>query len=340
MLAEGFRPVFTSGSCEIDLGRRELRVHGVAVPLGGRAFEIIEVLALSAGELVTKDDLMDRVWPGATVMEGTLHVHVAAIRKALGPCRALLKTESRRGYRLLGDWRVRLPDAPIVPSVGRRPSGTAERRASNLPAMISPLIGRSADVRQLQELVSAYRIICLTGPGGIGKTTLALEVARRVLDQFDDGVWLVELASVVNPDVVHSAVAGALRLRLQATTISSETVARAIAGRKLLLVIDNCEHLIGAVAALAEILARLCPQITILATSREILRIEGEYAYRVPPLLVPGQDQMDADQILAHSAPELFVARAKEQGSDFSSDPKSLLAIASICRNLDGIPSR
>jgi predicted ATPase len=203
--------------------------------------------------------------------------------------------------------------------------------------MITRLIGRSAVVRQLQELVSAYRIVCLTGPGGIGKTTLALEVARRVLDQFDDGAWLVELASVANPDVVPAAVAGALGLRLE-TTISSKTVARAIAGRKLLLLIDNCEHLIGAVTALVESLARLCPQITVLATSREILRVEGEYAYRVPALVVPAQDQMDADQILAHSAPELFVVRAREQGSDFSSDPKSLLAIASICRNLDGIP--
>src|SRR5262249_21339364 len=124
----------------------------------------------------------------------------------------------------------------------------------------------------------------------------------------------------------------------EATTVTSETMARAIAGRSLLLVIDNCEHLIGAVTALAEILARQCPRITILATSREILRVEGEYAYRVPPLVVPVQDQMDASQILAHSAPQLFIARTKEQGSDFSSDPKSLLAIASICRNLDGIP--
>src|SRR5262245_21361703 len=338
MLAEGSGPVFTSGNCEIDLGCRELRVHGNAAPLGGRAFEIVEVLALSAGELVTKDELMDRVWPGATVMEGTLHVHVTAIRKALGPFRALLKTESGRGYRLLGDWAVRRHDAPIVRWVGRRRRGTAEVSTSNLPAMITRLIGRSADVRQLQELVSAYRIVCLTGPGGIGKTTLALEVARLVRDQFDDGAWLVELASLADPDVVPSAVAGAMGLQLEATTISSETVARAIAGRKILLVIDNCEHLIGAVAAMVEILARLCPQMTIFATSREILRVEGEYAYRVPPLVVPAHDQVDADQILAHSAPELFVARAKEQGSDFSSDPKGLLAIASICRHLDGIP--
>ena len=107
MLAEGIRPVYASGECEIDLARRELRVLGSPVPVGGRAFEIIEVLAQSAGELVTKDELMNRIWPGAVVMDNTLHVHAAAVRKALGPYRGLLKTESRRGYRLLGDWTVR-----------------------------------------------------------------------------------------------------------------------------------------------------------------------------------------------------------------------------------------
>src|SRR5499427_9917804 len=111
MLAEGNRPVYASGDCEIDLARRELRVLGSPVPIGGRAFDIIEVLAQSAGELVTKDELMNRIWPGAVVMENTLQVHAAAVRKALGPYRGLLKTESRRGYRLLGTWIVRHHDA-------------------------------------------------------------------------------------------------------------------------------------------------------------------------------------------------------------------------------------
>jgi non-specific serine/threonine protein kinase len=114
MLAEHIRPVDASGECEIDLARRELRVLGSPVPVGGRAFEIIEVLAQSAGELVTKDDLMSRIWP-AIVMDSTLHVHAAAVRKALGPYRGLLKIESRRGYRLLGDWIVRRRDAVKSP---------------------------------------------------------------------------------------------------------------------------------------------------------------------------------------------------------------------------------
>src|SRR5215472_4838447 len=119
MFAESTRPVYASGECEIDLARRELRVLGSPVPVGGRAFEIIEVLAQSAGELVTKDELMDRIWPGAIVMENTLQVHAAAVRKALGPYRSLLKTESRRGYRLLGEWIVRRHDA-VTPPLGRQ----------------------------------------------------------------------------------------------------------------------------------------------------------------------------------------------------------------------------
>src|SRR5580698_9024215 len=157
MLAEGIRPVYAAGECEIDLARRELRVGGSAVPVGGRAFEIIEVLAQSAGELVTKDELMNRVWPGAIVMDSTLHVHAAAVRKALGPYRGLLKTESRRGYRLLGDWTVRRHDAARPPIGLQRMRVGDKAPGTNFPATVTRLIGRSAAVALLRDLVSAYR---------------------------------------------------------------------------------------------------------------------------------------------------------------------------------------
>jgi predicted ATPase/DNA-binding winged helix-turn-helix (wHTH) protein len=338
MFAESTRPVYASGECEIDLARRELRVLGSPVPVGGRAFEIIEVLARSAGELVTKDELMNRIWPGTVVMENTLQVHAAAVRKALGPYRGLLKTESRRGYRLLGDWTVRRHDTANPPVGPQQIRVTGESPATNFPAIVTHLVGRSAAVQRLQDLVSAYRVVTLTGPGGIGKTILALKVARQVLGEFADGGWLVELASLSDPELVPSAVAGVLGLRLGSNTISPEAVARAVAGKKLLLVLDNCEHVIDAAATLTEVFVRMCPRATILATSREVFRIEGEHAYRVPPLEVPAKEQMDADQIRGHSAPELFIARAKELGSDFSSRAESLTTIAAICRHLDGIP--
>src|SRR5262249_7789479 len=159
------------------------------------------------------------------------------------------------------------------------------------------------------------------------KTALALTVAHRILGDFADGGWLVELGASTNPDLVSSAVAGVLGLRLASSTITPEAVARGIGGKKLLLVLDNCEHLIDAAAALAETFLRLCPHATILATSREAFRIDGEYAYRVPPLETPACEQMAPEQILSHSAPELFIVRAREVGSDFSSRPKDLRTI-------------
>jgi DNA-binding winged helix-turn-helix (wHTH) protein len=187
MPAEAIRTVYTAGECEIDPSRRELRVLGASVPVGGRAFEILQVLVQSAGELVTKDELMNRVWPGAVVMENTLYVHTAAIRKALGPYRKLLKTESGRGYRLLGRWTVQHRPTSTVPSGPRQRRISGQSAASNFPVLVTSLVGRSAAVQKLRDLVSAYRVVTVTGPGGIGKTALALEVARTLLAEFDDG---------------------------------------------------------------------------------------------------------------------------------------------------------
>jgi predicted ATPase/DNA-binding winged helix-turn-helix (wHTH) protein len=338
MRVESTRPIYASGDCEIDLARGELRIGGLFVPMGRRTFEFMEVLVEAAGQLVTKDQLMGRIWPGAIVMENTLQVHAGAVRKALGPYRTLLRTETGRGYRLIGNWTIRRGDE-TKPPTGSRPIHVTDKRAgTNVPAAVTPLIGRSAAEQALQSLVSAYRVVTLTGPGGIGKTALALEVARRALGEFINGGWLVELAAISDPGLVPSAVAGALGLRLGSNILSSEAVARAIAGQNLLLVLDNCEHVIDAAATLAETLIRLCPHATVLATSREVLRIEGEYIYRVPPLDVPTAEEVEADHILGHSGPELFIARAKELGTDFSSQADDLPIVAAICRQLDGIP--
>jgi predicted ATPase/DNA-binding winged helix-turn-helix (wHTH) protein len=341
-LEGSIRPVYASGDCEIDLARRELRVLGSPVPVGGRAFEVIEVLAQSAGELVTKDELMNRIWPGAIVMENTLHVHAAAVRKALGPYRKLLKTESRRGYRLLGSWTVRRHDA-ARPPVGLQQIRTSADPTNNFPPAVTRLVGRKEAVQRVRDLVSAYRVVTLTGPGGIGKTSLALKVARRILGDFPDGAWLVELAALSDPDLVPSAVARALGVKLAGETITVEAVARAVGDQNLMLVLDNCEHLIDAAANLAEMLVRWCPSVTILATSREVFRIAGEHVYRVPPLEVPPLEMSALahaapNQILDHSAVELFVDRTAALGSDVAPHGESLQAIAAICRHLDGIP--
>jgi predicted ATPase/DNA-binding winged helix-turn-helix (wHTH) protein len=335
MPAQTRSSTFRSGEWEIDLARRELRLRGVPKAIGSRAFEVIEVLVQSAGELVDKYDLMNRVWPGAAVEENTLQAQIAAIRRTFDADRDLLKTVAGRGYRLLGDWTRE--EAIAVAGVAAAP-----REASgvlvNLPAAANPLIGRTAALMQLAELVSASRMVTLVGPGGIGKTVLALECARAQFQEFRRNCLLVELASLADPSLVHSTVASSVGLKLGGGSITSETIARAIGSNKLLLVLDNCEHLIDAAAELAETLIVRCPHLSIIATSREALRIDGECVYRVPPLDVPPEYSGEEGAVLDHGAAQLLLARIRAQKQDFSPRGEQFGAIAAICRRLDGIP--
>jgi predicted ATPase/DNA-binding winged helix-turn-helix (wHTH) protein len=338
MIEQGQHLVYEFGGWELDLARRELRSSGVPVSMGSRAFAIFSVLVQSAGKLVTKEELMARVWPGVIVEENTLEVHISAVRKALGADRGILSTSFGRGYRLVGDWTVRKESTPLD-SVAVDPTRMpVQLFQTNLPAATSEVIGRTAAVQQLREFLSAHRAVTLTGPGGIGKTTLALEVARGLFPTFSGDCWLVDLLSLSGPDLVPSMFAGVLGLKLGSNEISPESVARAIGGKKLLVVLDNCEHLIEAAARLAETILRLCPATSVVATSREVLRIEGEHVFRVPPLDVPPRQEEDSGNILAHSAVQLFIARTRALDSAFVPHGDSLPSIAAICQRLDGIP--
>jgi len=337
------RLLYQAGEWEVDLARRELRARGVRVPIGERAFDIIEVLVEAAGDLVSKDELMRRVWAGVVVGENTLHAHISAVRKAFGGDRGMLKTTSGRGYRLVGPWTARQDNSPADPNTGEPPGRPTPGRPtesfqSNLPVATSDLIGRSRDIDRLGDLLSAHRVVTLTGPGGIGKTTLALEVARNLFPSFRGDAWFVDLVSLADPGLVPSAVAGVLGVTLASTEISPRAVARAIGDKKTLILLDNCEHVIDAAAGLAETIVRLCPGATILATSREVLRIDGEYAFRVLPLDVPSERGEEPGDLLRHSSVQLFVARTKASDRDLPADGEDLPVIAAICRRLDGIP--
>src|SRR5271155_2540470 len=330
--------VYEFGGWEVDPARRELRADGVPVRLGGRAFSILTVLVESAGELVTKDELMARVWPGVIVEENTLEGHISSVRKALGCDREALKTSFGRGYRLVGDWTIRQQN-PTTDSVLLAPARMhAKPFQTNVPGATSEVIGRTAAVKQLQELLSTYRAITLTGPGGIGKTTLALEVASSLFPAFNGDCWLVDMASVSDPALLPRMVAAVLGLTPGRDEISPESVARTIGAKRLLLVLDNCEHVIDGVAKLTETVMHLCPATSIVATSREVLRIEGEHVYRVPPLDVPSSHQEDPNIALGCSAVQLFIARTRALDSTFSPHGEILRVTAAICRRLDGIP--
>jgi predicted ATPase/DNA-binding winged helix-turn-helix (wHTH) protein len=328
--------VYQAGSWEIDAERRELRAHGRAVPIGSRAFEIIEQLVRRAGQFVSKDELVAHVWRGAIVEENTLRVHIHAIRKALGPDRTLLTSAAGRGYRLVGRWTAKPgDDAPSDRAVSATRS---EAIGGNLPAATSPMIGRGPTLQQLRDLVSAFRVVTLAGPGGIGKTTLALELARTVRPEFGDGVCLAELASLADPTLVPSVVAAALGRKSSGAATTAEAVARAIGSAKLLLVLDNCEHVADAAAGLIEAIVRQCSHASVLVTSRETMRVDGERVFRVPPLDVPHATSEERERLLSYGAVQLFVTRAQALDDRFSPDLANLSEIAAICRRLDGIP--
>jgi predicted ATPase/DNA-binding winged helix-turn-helix (wHTH) protein len=332
--ARGQLSIYGSGGWEVDLAKRELRTHGQFVPIGGRAFDLLEVMVQSAGQLVTKDELMTRVWPGAIVEESALHVHMSAIRKALGADRALVKTVFGRGYRLLGQWQIR-QGSMLEHPVGFELERSSQR--TNVPLAVSALVGRDAAKEHLLNVMSAYRVVTLTGPGGIGKSVLSLEVAHCLYSTSEEDCWYVELASLSDPALLPSAVARVLQLRV-GDERSAEAIARAIGSGKLLLVLDNCEHLIDAVARFVETVVRICPRVSILATSREVLRIEGEYIYRVPPLDVPPEHPDDPNTIREFSAAQLFISRLAALDDGLSLRHEDLLVIAAICKHLDGIP--
>jgi len=324
------------GRFRILIRQRELRLGDVTVALGSRAFDVLLILVAAEGELVTKEELLARVWPGAVVEESNIQVQVSALRKALGEERNLILTVPLRGYRFTGV--VRALDAEGRTVSAAVPAPEAPRPApTNLPAPVSDFIGRETELRELRELLRHNRLVTLVGTGGIGKTRLGLEAARATLEEFPDGVWLAELAPLTDPDLAASAINAALGLQSGAAW-TSERLAAALRGRRLLLVLDNCEHLIGAAAREAETLLRAVPGACILATSQEPLGLDGECTYRLSPLEFPVEETAELAAAMRHDAVRLFVARARAADPHFNLSERNAATIATICRRLDGIP--
>jgi predicted ATPase/DNA-binding winged helix-turn-helix (wHTH) protein len=306
--------------------RRELLVDGRATEVGGRAFDTLLALLDAHGAVLSKDELMSRVWPDRVVEENNLHGQISELRKVFGAERDLIRTVAGRGYQFTGALRV-VAATPAPPPV------------ANLPQRTSELIGRETCLDEVVKLVRAHRLVSLVGPGGIGKTRLGIEAARQLLPEFADGVGLAKLGPLTDAHLVPMTVATALGVIPPTGAVSVERVAAALGGRRVLLVLDNCEHLIEAAARMAEALLRASPTTYVIATSREPLRVSGEQRYRVPPLDVPTEDNTVAEDVLRHGAVKLFVTRARAVEPRYVSEIQTGPATAAaLCRRLDGIP--
>src|ERR1700686_284140 len=268
------------GPFELSIGERVLRREGEALPLGGRALDILIYLAERPGEVIAKQELMDHVWSDVTVEEGSLRVHVAAIRKALGDGQfgnRYIANIKGRGYSFVGT---------VVPLAGGPENRNARfPRQGRLPVRPITMIGRETVVSEVSDKLRKERFVTLLGPGGIGKTTIALAVARAVAEDFGGKVHFVDLESLTDPRHVAGAVATSLGLALKSKDPRLELV-DLVRSRRLLIILDSCEHVIEAVASLAEHLYRQTEEIHVLTTSRESLNVEGGNCYRVPPLIV------------------------------------------------------
>jgi predicted ATPase/DNA-binding winged helix-turn-helix (wHTH) protein len=321
------------GPFELSTRERVLRRDGVVLPLGSRAIDILIHLAERPGEVVGKKELIDQVWSDVNVEEGSLRVHVAAIRKALADGQfgnRYVANVQGRGYSFVGQV-ARLLDEDTIDR--RDPS----QNKVGLPAQPLNMIGRDPILEDIKGRIRNDRFVTLLGPGGIGKTTVAVAAGHVMAEAFNGGVHFVDLGSLTDPSHVPTAVATSLGLVLKAKDVTAELL-DAVRSKKLLIILDSCEHLIDAVASLAERLVREAPQIHVLATSRELLRVEGEYCYRILPLEFPSGSLQTISAMLCYPAIQLFVERVAAKGGNYTLTDAEAPYVAEICRKLDGVP--
>ncbi|RQP23169.1 ATP-binding protein [Piscinibacter terrae] len=324
--------VYRFGDFEVHALRRRLLNHGKPVIIGARAFDVLLVLIERRGDLVSKNELIDLVWPGLVVEEHNLTVQVSALRKLLGA--QAIATVPGRGYQFTaglegGVASMTAADLSISTS-------TASAIPSNLGPRPPVLYGRERDIENVLLLTLTYRLVTLVGAGGIGKTRLAQAVAHKLRDQYPDGTWVVELAALSDPALVPATVARVLGIKLPGQRPALDELVGGLGRQTLQIVLDNCEHLLDAVSALAQAITAGTPNVRLLTTSQEALKVADEQQCRIAPLAVPSTpDDADARSC---GAVALFEARVRAVDPQFTLKHTDFPAVVDICRRLDGLP--
>ena len=313
---------------ELQPQERRLLSAGKPVPLGARAFDVLLALAARAGQLVTKHELLDLVWPGLVVEENNLATQVSNLRKVLGG--EIIATIPGRGYRFTSTLlEPSSADAPALPPL-----------RSNLGEERTDLIGRGDDLTALRGVLEHHGLVTVVGAGGIGKSSLARALLQQQRDRHAHGVCWVELAPLSAADALPHMLPATIATAVGVRVVGSNTLAAlaaALAPLDMTLALDNAEHLPAAVATVVEALREAAPRVRLLVTSQTPLRARGEHLYRLSSLAWP-EGQVDAAQAMAHGAVALFVDRARALDRRFVLDDANVQAVVSLCRALDGLP--
>lgn len=327
----------TFGSFRLLPAQHLLLDQGNPVRLGSRALDILTALIERHGETVTKEELIARVWPKTFVEDGNLRVHIASLRKALGDGQGeqrYIANIPGRGYRFIAPVAFEEAEAPPAPAS----AGASVERPHNVPAPLSRMVGRTDVVKTLAAELAQRRFITLVGPGGIGKTTVALAVAYELMPSFRNKARFVDLTPITDPALLPATLASAFGIVMRPDDPIAALIAY-LRDKEKLLVLDSCEHIIEAAAAMAERVLKGAPDVRILATSREPLRAEGERVQRLAPLGVPpASGALTAAQALDYAGVQLFVERATVSLDGFELTDADAPIVADVCRRLDGIP--
>ena len=327
------KDIISFGPFRLFATERLLEKDGVPLNLGSRALDLLVALVERATEVVSKRELMARVWPDLVVDEGSLRFHIASLRKALGDGQSGVRYVTNvagRGYCFV---------APICRSAVKPPlaGSLVANRAANLPTRLLRMVGRDETGQKISAQLLGQRFVTVVGPGGIGKTTVAVSVAHATFAEFGGAVHFVDLGALEDPSLVPSAIASTLGLSINSGS-PIQALLSFVRDQRMLLVLDSCEHVIETTAAVAESIFKEALQVHILATSRESLRVEGEKVYRLPPLgCPPGAAGLKAAEAMSFPAVRLFVERVIATGDPFVLSDADAPIVADLCRRLDGV---